>query len=356
MWVSKKPYEARPAHSGAAQIFRSTYKPNLTRRQKAAVMVRLLVSEDLQPDLSGLTEALQTTLARDIAALRRVDNDTLSAVLGEFVAEIEGIALSFPPELGDVLAQLEGNISDNAAAKLRRETGLSYAGDPWDRLSALGIERLLPILKNEPPEIAAVILSKLKVSRAADLLAMLSGPEARRITLAISRTASIDPETVQAIGGTLLESLEAEPLAAFPEGPETRVGAILNTTTAAVRDDMLTGLDSEDEDFANAVRKAIFTFEHIQIRIEPRDIPRIIREIDEDTLIKALGAANTAFPSVMNYILDNLSSRMSDQLRETLEEQGTPTAKEGERAMAAMIARIREMERAGDLKMIVNDD
>lgn len=58
----------------------------------------------------------------------------------------------------------------------------------------------------------------------------------------------------------------------------------------------------------------------------------------------------------MNYILDNLSSRMSDQLRETLEEQGTPTAKEGERAMAAMIARIREMERAGDLKMIVNDD
>ena len=354
--MNKKPAETRPARGGAAHITRSTYKPNLTRRQKAAVMVRLLVSEDLQPDLSGLSEALQTTLARDIAALRRVDNDTLSAVLGEFVAEIEGIALSFPHELGDVLAQLEGNISDHAAAKLRRETGLSYAGDPWDRLSALGTERLLPILKSEPPEIAAVILSKLKVGRAADLLGMLSGPEARSVTLAISRTASIDPETVQAIGGALLESLEAEPLAAFPEGPVSRVGAILNTTTAAVRDDMLTGLEGEDEDFANAVRKAIFTFENIETRIEPRDIPRIVREVDEDTLIMALGAANAAFPSVVNYILDNLSSRMADQLRDTLEEQGSPGAKDGERAMAVMITRIRELERAGDLIMIASDD
>ena len=354
--MNKKTAERRPARGGTGRITRSTYKPNLTRRQKAAVMVRLLVSEDLQPDLSGLTEALQTTLARDIAALRRVDNDTLSAVLGEFVAEIEGIALSFPPDLGDVLAQLEGNISDHAAAKLRRETGLSYAGDPWDRLSALGLERLLPILKNEPPEIAAVILSKLKVGRAADLLGMLSGPEARSITLAISRTASIDPETVQAIGGALLESLEAEPLAAFPEGPVTRVGAILNTTSAAVRDDMLTGLETEDRTFADAVRKAIFTFENIETRIEPRDIPRIVREVDEDTLVTALGAAKTAFPSVVEYILDNLSSRMSDQLRETIEEQGSPAAKDGERAIAVMLTRIREMERAGDLIMVVKEE
>ena len=70
----------------------------------------------------------------------------------------------------------------------------------------------------------------------------------------------------------------------------------------------------------------------------------------------ALGAANAAFPSVVNYILDNLSSRMADQLRDTLEEQGSPGAKDGERAMAVMITRIRELERAGDLIMIASDD
>jgi hypothetical protein len=34
----------------------------LTRRQKAAVIVRLLVNEDMQPDLARLTEAQQTEL------------------------------------------------------------------------------------------------------------------------------------------------------------------------------------------------------------------------------------------------------------------------------------------------------
>jgi flagellar motor switch protein FliG len=321
----------------------------LTRRQKAAVIVRLLVNEDMQPDLARLTEAQQTSLTRDIATLRRVDKDTLSAVLGEFVAEIEGIALSFPADLGGALEQLEGFISEHAAAKLRRESGLSYAGDPWDRLSALGTEKLLPVLVNEPPEIAAVIISKLKVGRAADILGQIPGPVARRITFAISRTATIDPDTVQAIGGALLESLDAEPIAAFPEGPVTRIGALLNTTTAAIRDDMLDGLDSEDKDFAREVRKAIFTFANIPERIEPRDIPRILRDLEDDTVVKALALAQIQFPAAAKYFLESLSTRMADQLRESIQDAGTPVAADGERAMSRIVGRIREMERGGEL-------
>lgn len=319
-------------------------------------MVRLLVAEGLPPDLGGLTESQQTTLTRDIAAMRRVDKDTLSAVLGEFVAEIEAIALSFPADLGDALSQLEGFISDHAAAKLRRESGLSYAGDPWDRLSALGTDRLLPILRAEPPEISAVILSKLKVARAADLLSQLPGPQARSIAFAISRTSSIDPDTVQAIGGALLESLDAEPIAAFAEGPVARIGAILNTATAAVRDDVLDGLDHDDAEFARAVRQAIFTFENIPTRIAPRDVPRILRELDEAVIIKAIAAAQSAAPQAAAYLLEHLSTRMADQLRDTIREQGPPNQTEGERAMTAVVSQIREMERAGDLILASDAD
>ncbi len=327
----------------------------LSRRQKAAVIVRLLLAQNLDPDLSCLTEAQQTTIARDIASMRRVDKDTLSAVLGEFVAEIEGIALSFPSDLSGALAQLEGHISDPAAAKLRRESGLSYAGDPWDRLSALAPDKLLPILQTEPPEIASIILSKLKVSRAADLLSQLPGARAREITFAISKTAAIDPETVQAIGGALLETLDAEPLAAFPDGPVARVGAILNTSTTQIRDDVLEGLDASDADFARAVRKAIFTFANIPQRIEGRDVPRILRDLDEDTVLKALAGAQTAYPAAADHILANLSSRMADQLRDAMQEQGSPSMVDAERAMAEVVTRIRDMERAGELILIADD-
>ena len=328
----------------------------LTRRQKAAVIVRLLLAQKLEPDLSRLTEAQQTALARDIATLRRVDKDTLSAVLGEFVAEIEGIALSFPADLSGALAQLEGYISDPAAAKLRRESGLSYAGDPWDRLSALDIRKLAPILLAEPPEIAAVILSKLKVPRAAEVLGLLPGPRARDITFAISRTANIDPETVQAIGGALLESLDAEPMPAFPEGAVARVGAILNTSTAQIRDDVLDGLDAQDADFGRKVRQAIFTFANIPQRIAPRDVPRILRDIDEAVLVQALAAAQTACPAAAAHLLDSVSTRMADQLRDAISDLGTVSGPDGEKAMAQIVLRIRDMERLGELILSADGD
>ncbi|WP_428983607.1 hypothetical protein [Psychrosphaera aquimarina] len=48
----------------------------------------------------------------------------------------------------------------------------------------MGVEKLLPILENESIEVAAVLLSKIDVARAAELLGKLPGPQARRITYA----------------------------------------------------------------------------------------------------------------------------------------------------------------------------
>jgi len=129
----------------------------------------------------------------------------------------------------------------------------------------------------------------------------------------------------------------------------------LNTTTAAIRDDMLDGLDSEDKDFAREVRKAIFTFANIPERIEPRDIPRILRDLEDDIVVKALALAKIEFPKAAEYFLESLSTRMAEQLREAIQDAGTPLAADGERAMARIVGRIREMERGGELILMVGE-
>ena len=62
--------------------------------------------------------------------------------------------------------------------------GVRQFGDPWKRICELGPEALLPVLENESIEVAAVMLSKLPVGLAADLLGRLPGPRARKITYA----------------------------------------------------------------------------------------------------------------------------------------------------------------------------
>lgn len=320
------------------------------------MIVRLLLAYEALPDLSMLPDAQQKALARDLSELRWVDKATLAAIVNEFTDEMEGIALSFPADLDSTLAQLEDFLSPHAASQLRQEAGLAQVGDPWTRLSSLSAEQLCETLRNEPPEISAVILSKLPVTLSAQLLGQIPGPEARRIAFAISRTSGIAPQTVRAIGSALAEALDARPPAAFDDGPVARVGAILNNTTAATRDDVLTGLDEADRAFADEVRRAIFTFAHIPTRIAPRDVSRILSELDPNDTTMALQAASVQLPEVVDFILGNISRRMADQLRDTISEAPPLPASEQEAAMTRVINRIRAMEAEGALVLIAEAD
>lgn len=324
---------------------------------KAAIIVRLLLNEGAELPLEELPDHLQVKLTHQMSRMRVVDRDTLAAVITEFADEVEKIGLSFPDGISGALDALDGAISPQTAARLRKEAGVRQSGDPWKRLKELGPEKLLPVLESESIEVAAVMLSKLPVPLAAELLGKLPGPQARRITYAVSQTSEVTPDAVDRIGLSLATQLDATPLRAFDEGPVERVGAILNSSRTLTRDDVLTGLDETDQGFADAVRKAIFTFGNIPARIAPRDVPRILREIDQPVLITALAGAEAAgFAEVITFILENMSGRMADQLRDEIGERGKVKTDEVEEAMSEIVKTIRTMEQSGDILLVIDDE
>lgn len=329
----------------------------LSRRAKAAIVVRLLVNDGADVPLEELPEELQARLTHQMGSMRTVDRDTLAAVVDEFVEELEKIGLTFKGGIAGALDALEGKISRQTAARLRKEAGVRAAGDPWARLRDMGPDSLLAVLQNECVEIAAVLLSKLDIPLAAALLGRLPGPQARRITYAVSQTAGVSPDAVDRIGLSLAAQFDTRKELAFASGPVERVGAILNSSTTYTRDDVLTGLDETDQGFANAVRKAIFTFSNIPSRIAPRDVPRILREVDMKQLVIAIaGAEDAGFAKSRDFIYENMSGRMADQLREDVEELGAVKPAVAEEAMSAIVTAIRALERNGDILFVVEED
>ncbi|MCK8464772.1 flagellar motor switch protein FliG [Aliiroseovarius sp. S1339] len=328
----------------------------LSRKQKAAIIVRLLLAEGAELSLQALPEALQTEMIRQISGMRYVDRATLKAVVDEFVAEIEDIGLAFPNGIEGALTVLDGAISPATAARVRKLAGVNLCGDPWDTIAKLEPEVLLSTLQEESIEIAAVLLSKLKVSIAADLLGQLPGPRARKVAYAVSQTGSIAPDVVEKIGRSLADQLGARPPKAFDNGPVARVGAILNASPAATRDDVLDGLDQDDTAFASAVRKAIFTFADIPARVEPADVPKVTKDIDQAVLVTALTAATGDLETAADFILGAMSKRLAEQIREEMAERGKVKTKDGEAAMAAIVAQIRELETAGEISLIIEEE
>ncbi len=329
-----------------------------TAREKAAIIVRLMLAEGGSVPLASLPEHMQTALTEQIGQMRLVDRSTLTAVVEEFLSELEEVGLSFPGGIDGALNMMDGHISPMAASRLRRLAGAAGKSDPWDRLTALACDRLLPVLEAESVEVAAVMLSKLPVPKAAELLGKLPGDKARRVAYAVSMTGNVDPETVRRIGFSLATQLDAQPARAFEAGPVERVGAILNVSTAATRDDVLIGLDAEDAEFAEQVRKAIFTFTHIPARIMPRDIPKIVRMVDPPVLVTAFTAA-LAHPTqapVVEFFLSNMSQRMAQTIRDDIDARGKVKEKDAEDAMAAIVTTIRQLEGAGEIVMNRDED
>ena len=326
----------------------------LTPRQKAAVIVRYLLTEGTSLPLSSLPEHMQAALAEQMGQMRLVDRTTLDDVVAEFLAELESIGLAFPGGIEGALSMMDGHISQSAAQRLRRMSSTSSKIDPWERITALPPDRLLPILVNEAVEVGAVMLSKLPVAKAAELLGKLPGERARRVAYAVSMTGNVDPETVRRIGAALLAELDNQPPRAFDQGPVERVGAILNVSPSLTRDDVLQGLEAEDAAFAAEVRKAIFTFVHIPARLAPRDAPKITRLVEQPLLVTALAAATgkPGLEAAAEFILANISQRLAQGLREEIGARGRVKDKEAEDAMTAIIAAIRTLEASGEIALV----
>jgi flagellar motor switch protein FliG len=326
----------------------------LSLRQKAAVIVRYLLTEGTRLPLSSLPEHMQAALAEQMGQMRLIDRNTLDEVVGEFLEELESVGLSFPGGIEGALSMMDGQISQSAASRLRRMASASSKVDPWERITSLTPDRLLPILTDEAVEVGAVLLSKLPVARAAEILGRLPGERARRVAYAVSMTGNVDPETVRRIGTALLAELDHQPPRAFDAGPVERVGAILNVSPALTRDDVLEGLEAEDADFAAQVRRAIFTFVHIPTRLNPRDLPKITRQVEQQLLVTALTAASgrPGLEDAAEFILANISQRLAQGLREEMAARGKVKDKDAEEAMNAIIGAIRALETSGEITLI----
>lgn len=326
----------------------------LTRRQKAAVVIHLLVAGGADPGLRNLPAAHQRDLVREMARLRFVDHRALAQVIGEFAAELDSVGLHFPRDTARVLTALDGTLSLEVVEQFAAELGdVPIGGEgPWTEIAGLDPETVLTMTEGEADEVTAILLSKLPPARAAELLALMTEEKANAIAAAFARTEDATPAAVARIGRALARLAGERRVPAFASEPVRRVGEILNAATSGLRRGLLDRLDRTDADFAARVRAEVFSFENIPARVGLRDIPKILRGVDAARLAVALKGVPAHMEPVRDFILGALSNRMADQVREQMEETPDTTPEDAEAAMTEIVAVIRRMEEAGELILI----
>ena len=319
--------------------------------QKAAIILGILGPEAAGPILEQMSEASLRSFARAMSKLRRVRPDTVRKTVNEFLEELELVDETVEGGVAQAREILQDYIAEATLSRIFDDLEVPAAAKIWKQLGSVDELALAEFLSREHPQTAAVVLSKLSSDHGARLLANLDAEQARDILLGLTKTSTLDPNVVEAIG----TSLNKDFLAHQRQGdetfkPEERIGSIMNYATGEIRHAVLSYLDETQPELSEAVKAKMFTFQDIPTRVDRRDIAAVVRATDQEALLKALAGAVENAPETQEFMLSNISSRVAEQLREELEELGKVKIREAEEAQNVVVMAIRELESAGEFK------
>lgn len=172
-------------------------------------------------------------------------------------------------------------------------------------------------LREEHPQVVALVLSSLQTEQAAQVVGLL--PATLRDE-ALLRVAILDEvpsgaleELNELIEKQVMRNINAA--ATSKIGGAKRAAEILGRLDASIEGEILDKIKEIDADLGSKIEDMMVVFENL-MGVSDRDIQTLLREVSSETLLVALRGADEG---VRNKILGNMSKRAAELLRDDLE-------------------------------------
>ncbi|HOQ17605.1 MAG TPA: flagellar motor switch protein FliG [Defluviitaleaceae bacterium] len=321
-------------------------KEELSGREKAAMLLIALGPEKSARIFKHLREEEIEQLTLEIANIRTVSPQMKEKVLDEFYQVC--LAQQYIAEGGIAYAKqvLEKALGSEKAIEVINKLTVSLQVRPFEFVRKTDASQLLNFIQNEHPQAIALILSYLKPTQAAAVLASLPQEKqpdvARRIAL-MDRTSPDIIKEVEKVLEKKLSALVTEDFTAV--GGVDAIVDIINCVDRGTEKYIMETLEVEDTELAEEIKKKMFVFEDI-ITLDSRSIQRILREVDNNDLAIALKGATD---EVKNVIFANLSKRLSAMIQEDMEYMGPVRLRDVEDAQQKIVNVIRKLEEVGEI-------
>lgn len=322
-------------------------KKKLLGPQKAAALLLTLDAEASAKLLSTLPDDVITSVGKAMAEinLEELDYDQVAEIQKEFLSNVREGA-SIPPGLSELLTKTLG--ADRGRQILSRIEETVKRERPFVVLERLEDGRLVRILRDEHPQVIALVCSRIPPERAGVFLGSLT--EEERIDIA-DRMANMQPiarEIVDDIATGL--GAKAQALEAIPVDDVNRrlrsVAEILNATEPEVEKEILQGLEARDAGIAKEIRDRMFTFQDLA-RLDKRGMQKVLSTIDVRALALALKAAD---PEIAENFFTNMTKRVKEMVQEELELLGPVPLAEVMKAQNEIMVGIRVLIEKGEIR------
>jgi flagellar motor switch protein FliG len=313
---------------------------------KSAVLLLLLDPDSAGAILRELpTEAVEE-VTRALASLGDVPRGLGEGIISEFysLAMAQGWVreggLDYAKRL--IKDSLDGGVADKVISQIQTQVQRT----PFAFLQKAETENLLTFIQDEHPQTIALIVSHLPHHKASEVLGGL--PEERQIEV-VRRVANMEqtnPEVIREVELGLESRLSSMIMHSMEKvGGVNTVAEILNLCDRNTEKAIMEGVESEDPELVEEIRRLMFVFEDVKM-IDDKAIQRLMKELDNSEVALALKMASE---ELKDKFLSNVSSRGAEVIREDMEFMGPVRVSDVEAAQQRIVDIVRRLEDSGEI-------
>jgi len=318
----------------------------LTGVRKSAILLLSLSQEQAAEILKRLPPEAVEDVSREIASIGEVTTDVRKGVFGEFYNL--ALANSYVSEGGLEYAKalIRKSMGDDDANRVIKQVTQQVQISPFSFLQKAESENLLTFIQDEHPQTIALILAHLPPQKASEILVGLPSQKQIEVVKRVANMEQTNPEVIKEVERGLEHRLSDIVSQTFEKaGGVDTVAEILNLADRSTEKGIMEGLEAEDPDLVEQIRRLMFVFEDILL-VNDKGIQSVLKEVDNEELALAL---KTASEDLKQKIFKNMSERAAQLIQEDMQYMGPVRVSDVEAAQQKIVDIVRRLEDAGEI-------
>ena len=318
--------------------------------RKVAILMVMIGPEASSTLFRELDEEEVQKISREIARVQMLTPEEAEGVLEEFYQM--SVAHDYVIKGGVDYAKkvLQNAFGPEQARKIfdRLVKTLDCESISFDALQKTDPQQLAKFIHSEHPQTIALILSHLNPSQAAGLLSSLPAELRNDVTLRMASLDQISPEIISKIAtviGTKLKSLGELSREAY--GGVHAVAEMVNRLDSNAAKDILEHIEQANPALGETIRHLMFVFEDLLL-LDVNSVKEVLAKVDKKILTVALKGTSD---QMKNHMLQAMSQRGAEMMKEDMEALGPIKIKEVESSQQQIIAVVRQLETEGVISM-----
>jgi flagellar motor switch protein FliG len=313
---------------------------------KAAVLLLAIGPQAASKVLKLMSPESVEEVTRELAGLGRVPKELQNSVVEEFYNLTITAGYLNEGSLDYAKQVLMNSLDPSLAQKVLLQIQGQVQKTPFAFLQRAESENVLTFIQDEHPQTIALILCHLPHHKASEILNGLALQKQIEVVRRVANMEQTNPEVIKEVEKGLESRLSSMLTQSMEKtGGVPHVAEILNLSDRATEKSILEGLESEDPELVDQIRRLMFVFEDIN-RVNDKGIQAVLKEVENSELSLAL---KTASEELKSKIFGNMSERAAALIKEDMEYMGPVKISDVEQAQQRVVDIVRRLEEAGEV-------